>query len=84
MSRSSGTIPAGRDQSKWQRRPARASSTSQIAKFIPGHILLPAPNGRNWKSIPRKSAGGGGSSRRNLSGRNSSGTSHHSGSVAMA
>lgn len=55
MSNSAGSAMSGTSQSKWSSRLASGSSTLARPNAIPGHILLPAPNGRSWKSVPLKS-----------------------------
>ncbi|KAF4362235.1 hypothetical protein F8388_008119 [Cannabis sativa] len=55
MSKSLGSIPLGSFQSKWYSNKARESSTLVIPNDMPGHILLPAPNGINSKLLPLKS-----------------------------
>lgn len=66
---SSILIPGGNFQSKRCSKFARASSLNGMAKFIPGHPLLPTPNGINTKLFPFKSI----ELFKNLSGRNSNG-----------
>ncbi|BAS72582.1 Os01g0543800 [Oryza sativa Japonica Group] len=65
-------------QSKWYRRFARMISMLAEAKFIPGQIRRPAPNGKNWKSVPMKSTFAALPSSTNLSGKNSSAASQDS------
>ncbi|CAN0902705.1 hypothetical protein LINGRAHAP2_LOCUS22130 [Linum grandiflorum] len=55
MSKSEGSFPFGKHQSKFQTKLAKSKVTCLIAKGIPGHILLPALNGNSSKSCPRKS-----------------------------
>ncbi|KAF7838266.1 RNA polymerase, subunit H/Rpb5, conserved site-containing protein [Senna tora] len=62
------------------KRLARTYSTDAIPNAIPGHLLLPMPNGINSKSWPLKSI----SLFSNLSGTNSSALSQTSGSLCIA
>lgn len=66
-------------KSNWWRRRAIAKCIICCAKRTPGHILLPDPNGMNSKFSPLKSISRP-SPTRNLSGRNSNGSSHTRGS----
>jgi len=47
MSSSSALFPLGFFQSKWKSKFASEISKLAIPNIIPGHILLPAPNGIN-------------------------------------
>ncbi|URD73194.1 hypothetical protein MUK42_34391 [Musa troglodytarum] len=80
MSIASPAIPSGSCQSKWYNKFASASSVVAMAKATPGQPLRPAPNGINWKSCPLKSM----LLPTNLSGQNSSGFSHETGSLPIA
>ena len=55
MSISSGLISLGSFQLKWYSNWERTSSMVARAKDMPGHILLPPPNGMNSKFAPLKS-----------------------------
>ena len=55
MSKSSPFAPWGNAQSNLCTRFVNKRSLVAIANVIPGHPLLPAPNGINWKSRPLKS-----------------------------
>ncbi|WRX20487.1 hypothetical protein QQP08_012974 [Theobroma cacao] len=57
MSKSSQLLPFGSFQSKWYSNCARGSSMLGSANDMPGHILLPAPNGIYSKCVPLKSIG---------------------------
>ncbi|URD71916.1 hypothetical protein MUK42_36204 [Musa troglodytarum] len=72
--------PPGSSQSKRLTRFASASSRAATAKFCPGQILRPAPNGTYRASLPVKSN----APSANLSGRNSSGDSQLLGSLPKA
>nr|GMD82324.1 hypothetical protein Iba_chr13fCG6970 [Ipomoea batatas] len=45
MSKSLGLTPSGSSQLKWYSKPAKEWAMLVEANEIPGHILLPAPNG---------------------------------------
>nr|GMD74843.1 hypothetical protein Iba_chr13aCG9180 [Ipomoea batatas] len=45
MSKSLGLTPSGSSQLKWYSKPAKEWAMLVLANEIPGHILLPAPNG---------------------------------------
>nr|GMD82327.1 hypothetical protein Iba_chr13fCG7000 [Ipomoea batatas] len=45
MSKSLGLTPSGSSQLKWYSKPAKEWAMLVLAYEIPGHILLPAPNG---------------------------------------
>ena len=80
MSRSSSFIPFGNFQSKWNNNWASGSSTFGSANNMPGHILLPAPNGINSKFVPMKPT----ELFRNLSGWNISASGQQLGSLPIA
>ncbi|WVZ22232.1 hypothetical protein V8G54_000776 [Vigna mungo] len=66
---------------------ARSVAIPEVAKFTPGHILLPDPNGRSVKCWPLRSRGPASPSApvsKNLSGRNSNGLSQYLGSLPTA
>ncbi|KAF4384311.1 hypothetical protein F8388_004544 [Cannabis sativa] len=80
MSKSSCFIPLGSFQSKWYNKYARGSSTFISPNDMPGHILLPAPNGMYSKLFPLKSI----ELSRNLSGIKLSGSVQYLGSLPIA
>ncbi|KAF4396069.1 hypothetical protein G4B88_020706 [Cannabis sativa] len=73
-------IPLGSFQSKWYNKNASGSSTLISPNDIPGHILLPAPNGIYSKLFPLKSI----LLSRNLSGIKLSGSIQYLGSLPIA
>ncbi|CAL9030933.1 unnamed protein product [Prunus brigantina] len=76
---SSALAPPGNVQSNLCTRFANTISLVIMANKDPGQPLLPAPNGINWKSCPLKST----EEFKNLSGLNSSGSSHIEGSLPI-